>query len=310
MIDIEDELRIYYAQHDDDDEAVTRITARLATRRGRMRRVARRPGPSGDVAADRRRPIAVAAAIAAVVMITFGTFVVGRAADRSTMAPATTDASALISTSWELTRVVDAAGKVPAPASAPVVFTFEQGYATDHVGDAASARISTGRIQLGMWANNLMFYRAPHLDIAQSNFVYALMSGAMTWSVSGDTLTMRKPSLGYLVFMRSTASATLDRPYGNASGRFLAVGGPPSSRSPRTQTGSGTVQFRNTRTGQTQTVDTTTDGTYNALLAPGTYTVDGRISTYQSGGAACTAPRSVIVDKDRTTKADLYCQEK
>jgi hypothetical protein len=44
-------------------------------------------------------------------------------------------------------------------------------------------------------------------------------------------------------------------------------------------------------------------------IAPGTYTVKGYISSYQDGRTACTATKSVVIDRDHAAKTDLYCQE-
>ena len=220
-----------------------------------------------------------------------------------------TDPVDLTSTSWQLTRIIDARGAVPDAASAAVVFTFMNAYATDHVGDSAASRITPGRIQFGTWSNNLLILRGPRLDIAQSNFVWgSLDEMTLAWRITGDTLTISLRGGGTLVFARHTFDAK--QAFGTVSGQFMADGGPAGTPSPRPIPGIGTVRFTNTETGQTQTIDTTSDGTYATSMAPGTFTVTGTISSYQSGHSICRATKPIVVQKDRTTRADVYCQEK
>jgi hypothetical protein len=224
----------------------------------------------------------------------------------ATRPAASTDPSQLASTSWELTRIIDPSGKVPSAASAPVIFTFKDGSATDHVGDAATVHITAGRITFGTWVNDLMFHQGPRLDIAQANFVAKLSNGRATWLITGNTLTIALGGGASLVFVQHAFDGS--EVYGSISGRFMAVGGPVGVLSPRPLQGIGTVQITNTKTGQTQTVDTGTGGSFATSIAPGTYTVKGTISTYQSG--RCAANKQIVVQPKATTTADVYCQER
>jgi hypothetical protein len=243
-------------------------------------------------------------------VIAVGAYVLAGGKQHNTgTAAVTTDPSELTSTSWQLIHIDDPRGTVPSTASAPVVFTFTDRVATDHVGDAASAHIEPGRISFGYWANDLMLHPGPRLDIAQTKFLAKLLSAeTVRWSIAGDTLTIVKPDSGSLIFIRHPYDPSA--PYGSISGRFMAVGGPAGTASPRPIRGIGTVQYTNTGTGQTQTGDTSTGGQYGISIAPGTYTITGYIATYQNGHVACTATKPVIVEKNHIATADLYCQQR
>jgi hypothetical protein len=294
------------------------IRPRRASVRQRVHKATRRRTQSSAVAVGRRRWLAVVGATAAAAAIAAGSYVLTNGGHHAEVAsrpgpssisrsPVLTDPAALTSASWKLTTLIGPAHKAAA-ASAPVIYTFTDRYATDHVGDAATARITSGRITLGTWVNDLMFHRGPHLDIAQANFVGTLLDGTLSWSITGQSLTIVRPGRGSLVFQRTTYNP--NAPYGNVSGRFMAVGGPYGVPSPRPIRGIGTVRFTNTHTGAAQTTDTSTAGTYAAALPPGTYTVSGRISTYLAGHGQCAANRPIVVTRDGTTHVDVFCQER
>lgn len=298
----------------DDVRALTRPGH--ASVRQRVRRAARRRTRPLGMSPGRRRWPAIAGSVAAATVIAVGTYVLTSNGNQSrivttpgpaTRSQATTDPTALTSTSWQLVTLIDASGTAT-PASAPVIFTFGNGAVTDHVGDSTSAHITPGRVTLGTWTNDLLIFHAPHLDIAQTNFIGTLFDGTLDWSIDADTLTLARPGRGSLVFHR--ASYNPNAFYGSVSGRFVATGGPPGVRSPRPIRGTGTVQFADTRSGMTQTVDTDTGGQYGAYLPPGTYTVTGHISSYNDGHAECTASTTIHVTHNATTQADLNCVEK
>jgi heat shock protein HslJ len=133
-----------------------------------------------------------------------------------------------------------------------------------------------------------------------------MLSSRLTFQVEHNTLRLTKPHTdGQLDYIPASM-----QPYGTVSGSIVAVGGPYGVHSPRPMIGTGSVQFTNTRTGVSQTVATTTSGSYTTSLTPGRYTIAGHISSYQSGKAACAATRPVTVTRDTTTTTDVYCQER
>ncbi len=288
--------------------------------RWRVRQAARRRRQQAGITGPHRRRLAVVASIAAAATIAAGSYVLARngaqpsvatqpgPSSQTTRPSVTTDPAELTSSSWKITEIIGRNGAGPEAASAPVAFTFANSGSTDHAGSGASTHITAGRIEFGTWVNDLMTNHGPSLDIAQSNFVYGLMAGRLDWSITGDTLTLTRRGLGSLVFVRTRDSANL--PYGFVSGRFLAVGGPAGIPSPRPMQGTGTVRFTNTGTGDTQIIDTSTMGTYGGAIAPGRYTVVGYLSNYQGGHAQCAASRPVVIEENRSTKADVYCQER
>lgn len=295
---------------------------RHASVRQRVRKAARRRARSHTPFTHRKRRLAITGAVVAAALVAVGSYALSRDSGRPKAgtpvgqsppsvgaSPATTDPAALTSTSWRLARIVRL-GTVPEPASAPVFFTFTQNGATDHVGGGASAHVGPGRITFGHWTNDLLLHGAPHLDIAQANFVYALMEGPLSWSITRDELTLDRSDLGSLIFQRADYDPNNPPQYGFVEGQFMAVGGPAAAASPRPISGIGTVTFTDTGTGETQTIDTSTDGAYGTAIAAGTYTVAGRISTYQSGHAPCAADAPVVVRLHRTAHVDVYCQEK
>jgi hypothetical protein len=110
-----------------------------------------------------------------------------------------TSPTALASTSWLLARIVPTTGPAEA-ASAPVYFIFAGGRAVDSAGDTAIAKVEAGLISFGTWTADLIARAGPQLNIAQSHFVYTLLSGLVRWSTSGTRLTFVHPGLGSLIF--------------------------------------------------------------------------------------------------------------
>jgi hypothetical protein len=309
-------------EHEIAIEDVRRLAQpRRATARRRVRMASRQRTRNAERYGRERRRFAVGAAVAAAAVVAAGTYALTgwlgngdgsrpgasevNSSSPTATASTTTDPAALTSTSWRLVQIVRP-GAAPEPASAPVFFTFAQGGATDHIGGNAGADIIAGRITFGTWSDSYVAYPAPHLDIAQSNFVYGLMLDALSWSITGDQLTMSRPGAGSLTFARAAYDAQHPPTYGLVEGQFQAVGGPLGHSGP--MSGTGTVTFRNARTGDEQTTDTTTGGAYGAYLSPGTYAVIGRISSYEGGHGYCAITGAVVVTLTGTAHADLYCE--
>lgn len=287
---------------------------RYATARQRVRAAAwRRGAPTGRA----RRTLAIAGAVVAAAVIAAGTYALtrpghpeaagstqGTGPSPTAAATVTTDPASLTSASWQLTRVVSTTGSVPAVPSTRFVFTFGKQGAVNQLGNAATARVTAGVITLGPWTNTPRA-TAPPMDLVQTSFVYQLMTGALRWTITGQTLTFIRPGEGSLEFRRVKYVPLAD--HGVVSGRFLAVGGPPPG-SPRPMTGTGTVRFTNTRTGKSETLDTN-GSRFQANLPTGTYVVVGRISSYGSGRTDCGAEGPLTVSASRTAHVEIYCQE-
>jgi hypothetical protein len=287
----------------EDVRALTR--PRLASAHRRVRIAAGRRAPAPHARGSR---LAVLGAAAAAVVVAGGTYGLIRTTDRtSNTPPAAVQPAGLTTSVWRLTGIT-LPGAATEPASAPLYFTFTDRGSTDHAGDGAPTRITGARISFGTWAGDAVARHVPHLDIAQSNVVFHLMLGTMTWSIAGDILTFHRAGAGSLTFRRSNYN--LHPPsYGSVNGRFLAIGGPAPGL-PRPKPGTGTVVFTDARTGRAQTVDTRTGGTFGSAIPPGSYTVVGHISSYQGGRVGCAARGSVTVHADTPARINVYCEER
>jgi hypothetical protein len=190
----------------DVDELRALSRPRHATARRRVRKAAERR--LGTPRSQARNRLAIAGAAIAAAAVALGSYLVTMSADpdahtSTVVPPASTEPSDLTGSIWRLTTVASQ-GENAEPASAPVTYTFADGGSTDHVGDAAPTNIAPGRITFGNWANDLLGHNGPRLDPAQSNQVFTIMSGTLSWSIAGDTLTLDNPSAGTLTFDRAS----------------------------------------------------------------------------------------------------------
>jgi hypothetical protein len=286
----------------DDVRVLTR--PRLASARRRVRVAEHR---RSAIAPRRNHRLAVLGAVAVAAIVAAGSYLLTRAADQGGTPTPVTNPAALTATAWQLVEITRP-GAAAEPASAPVYFDFGKRSSTDHDGDAAISHIAIGRITFSAWANNLTTgNQVPNLDLAQDRFIFTLMQGTLSWSITGDTLTFHRSGAGSLTFRRSNFNQHPPH-VGALHGRFLAVGGP-APGTPRPMSGAGTVSFTETHTGQVQTIDVLPDGRFGTPIAPGRYTVAGHISSYGSGHAACAALGPVTVQVNQDVRVDVYCQE-
>lgn len=117
-----------------------------------------------------------------------------------------TDASALVGATWTLTTIEKGTGPGAAasPASTRLSYRFEQNAVNDGQCEANAAAISTGRITFNPRWSVSFVSGCKDLDVAQRQFVYGkLLTGTVTWSITGDQLTITKDGVGALLFTRN-----------------------------------------------------------------------------------------------------------
>jgi heat shock protein HslJ len=87
--------------------------------------------------------------------------------------------------------------------SVSVEYTITDKSMSDSVDDGAPLRLTASSIQFtGTWVNGLAMTAKPRLSIAETRTVTSILSGRVSWSVSGDQLRISHGTTGVLTFKR------------------------------------------------------------------------------------------------------------
>jgi hypothetical protein len=124
-----------------------------------------------------------------------------------------------------------------------------------------------------------------------------LLSGTVTWAVTGSRFTVTHAGVGSLDF---TGTPGPDRVA--VSGRLITAG-LVSSPAP------GTIRITGSRHGPHYTITVGNDGRYTLTVPPGPYTITGRSPT-RYGRGVCQADPSATQVLNVPVTVDVYCEEK
>lgn len=117
------------------------------------------------------------------------------------------DPAALTAHHWRLAVINDPSHQVASKPDGDSLLIFESGGVDDGHNSGAAVKITTGQLQFQTeWADNLLEDRSgyPLLSIPQSNYVYTWLTGTLSWSITGGTLTITKDGKGSLEYRVTT----------------------------------------------------------------------------------------------------------
>jgi heat shock protein HslJ len=116
------------------------------------------------------------------------------------------DSTTLTGSRWVLRTVQNVADHNVAPriVSVHLAFRFDADSVNDGSCGAASATMTSDRIEFSSTWTFITPTGCAMLPVQQSNFVYRrVLSGTVAWSISGDTLTITKEGVGELTFVKT-----------------------------------------------------------------------------------------------------------
>jgi hypothetical protein len=109
----------------------------------------------------------------------------------------------LYDTTWTLTRIDDSRSETTQVPTARIVLRIHRSGILVSGCAAAAATVRGGRMVFRhqfITTTQLASGCGPHLTIEQNNFTFGLLTGSVHWSITGTTLRLGKPGVGWLTF--------------------------------------------------------------------------------------------------------------